>query len=1119
MTSRRRLRVEPKRRAAPSVQAEHRDHAASEASSADAVATALAKHFGNGPALAWWRARGAAPLSVRADARSEAQAERIGEQLQGVVRKRVRQLRAMPTPSPRMAALAQAHVAQALAQPGAALPSALQRHWSAQARADLSRVRVHHGGAAAQAAASVGARAFAYGDQLVFAAGQYAPHTARGQRLLAHELGHVIAGRGRQPVIERQDDEPELDEEGRIVIDITAPPPVWFTYMNGRFVVRVQGDYIALEVLHWSRERVEALFWEDRRPDVADPRLPAETFIHAIERETGLSFLPEARAALLARGPIPMEPFETSMYVIEIDDADLVRWLGPEQWTEYLSRPTGPGGRPARRTGEDSAADVAELPEDAAAVAMPIDAQRQALANDAQLAVLYLLILEHFTGLSQTSALDEQAADGLDARELAPILAADARRPILTDLFTQGWSEFRAAGGSDHIAFEPLIERILEQYLRGNILARANLLRIGHGIPERDELGIVQRRTRLLLYDRFGLPMQSFTGIALRDPGFIGYDPYGMPEPREGEGEEVDPDHYLTEDDISTVLLANLFSQALGVDDTAMVAQAAQAIFNNLERVAHSVEDELAEEIRRALGPTLFILAMFMLGHAAARLLMRSPNPVAVAIGLALEALLRAAGLILGLDFLGQTFEVLLRAAFHLSRVHNNAEGVPTRLSELHIESAARPLAQLITNIAIAMGIAAFGLAMRRIRAGRSRGVIENPAEGLRELEVGRPERAAEAPPEAPAPEAVPEAPPEAAPPEAPVDAAGGRGSAARSLRPGWATRMRARLLGAVMSGVVEAVPATGGTGGGLSGPLVEAAPRVATVEAPPTLPERVTVPEAAEVRAAPEARASEAAPTEAPAQAPVAEAAPAVTEAPAPATPEVVVPPAAPGVAAGASTVWVNTASGRYHRAGSRWYGATAQGQYMSEADARAAGYTEAGTPRPLPPSGAYEVTRPERGEPRVVIRAWIGERSERASLEREMMSAAEYGIAELEGYHRAHSTGAGLGAESGEAIRLAPGELVNQTMQRRGIEGFIRELADIAMSEGVRIHLTTETRTHPRGLRLASIHYSVEAATAEGRITLFDAVIEVRTNGEARAGVRLAGSDTYTFGPWFAQ
>jgi len=40
---------------------------------------------------------------------------------------------------------------------------------------------------------------------------------------------------------------------------------------------------------------------------------------------------------------------------------------------------------------------------------------------------------------------------------------------------------------------------------------------------------------------------------------------------------------------------------------------------------------------------------------------------------------------------------------------------------------------------------------------------------------------------------------------------------------------------------------------------------------------------------------------------------------------------------------VWVNTKSGIYHCPGSRWYGTTKQGKYMSEGEALKAGYRAA--------------------------------------------------------------------------------------------------------------------------------------------------------------------------------
>ncbi|HRI15067.1 MAG TPA: DUF4157 domain-containing protein [Verrucomicrobiota bacterium] len=236
--------------------------------------------------------------------------------------------------------------------------------------------------------------------------------------------------------------------------------------------------------------------------------------------------------------------------------------------------------------------------------------------------------------------------------------------------------------------------------------------------------------------------------------------------------------------------------------------------------------------------------------------------------------------------------------------------------------------------------------------------------------------------------------------------------------------------------------------------------------------------------------------------------------------TPTTVTP--APGATATTATptavpmdreVLVNLASGIFHPAGSHWYRTgVANGEYMSRALALARGYREVGSPAVAPPSGVYGVERRKDG---VEIKAWIGAvRADRAGYERELPSAAQYALQQIAEWERAHSTSAGLRIESAAAIRLAS-RLVNQILQNRGIEDFLRQLRNNNSTDG-RLHLQTVTATHERTLRLESIHYLVSFMQNGRLITAFEAVIEMRTDGSARAGVRF-GSDKYVFGPWY--
>lgn len=64
---------------------------------------------------------------------------------------------------------------------------------------DFSQVRIHADAKAASSARAVNALAFTVGHDIVFGKEQYAPHTVNGQKLLAHELTHVVQQMNAQP--------------------------------------------------------------------------------------------------------------------------------------------------------------------------------------------------------------------------------------------------------------------------------------------------------------------------------------------------------------------------------------------------------------------------------------------------------------------------------------------------------------------------------------------------------------------------------------------------------------------------------------------------------------------------------------------------------------------------------------------------------------------------------------------------------------------------------------------------------------------------------------------------------------------------------------------------------
>lgn len=103
-------------------------------------------------------------------------------------------------------------VQQALATPGRPLEPRSRGVMERAFGHDFARVRIHTDSAAAASARSVAAHAYTVGDHVVFGAGRFAPDSARGLRLLAHELAHVVQQRHvvqRESISTAEEDEDE----------------------------------------------------------------------------------------------------------------------------------------------------------------------------------------------------------------------------------------------------------------------------------------------------------------------------------------------------------------------------------------------------------------------------------------------------------------------------------------------------------------------------------------------------------------------------------------------------------------------------------------------------------------------------------------------------------------------------------------------------------------------------------------------------------------------------------------------------------------------------------------------------------------------------------------------
>ncbi|GIV90705.1 MAG: hypothetical protein KatS3mg055_3223 [Chloroflexus sp.] len=159
---------------------------------------------------------------------------------------------------------------------------------------DLSSVRIYCDAVAAIQAAQLGAAAYTVGQHIYFGAGQYAPYTAAGQRLLAHELAHVV--QQAEGVQGRSAAALEAEAEQRASAAMPSAQPLRPLPVPIRPILqcyRVPGSLQCQEVIDWLNTN------SPYAPDWAETRC-TYTFNGGVQ--TRSETLPDGRVRITARG-------------------------------------------------------------------------------------------------------------------------------------------------------------------------------------------------------------------------------------------------------------------------------------------------------------------------------------------------------------------------------------------------------------------------------------------------------------------------------------------------------------------------------------------------------------------------------------------------------------------------------------------------------------------------------------------------------------------------------------------------------------------------------------------------------------------------------------------------
>ena len=171
---------------------------------------------------------------------SEREADRAADTImqEGNARRPLGRVEAAPPEGLAMSAESANLVTGTVRSSGQALDGSTRTFMEQRFGTDFSQVRIHADREGARSADSIGANAYTLGHHIVFGANRFAPATASGRRLIAHELSHVVQqSRGGAPVVAR---EPSDDPDKNVSLG----------YLDNKYVSKAAEEVVGPR--HWA---------------------------------------------------------------------------------------------------------------------------------------------------------------------------------------------------------------------------------------------------------------------------------------------------------------------------------------------------------------------------------------------------------------------------------------------------------------------------------------------------------------------------------------------------------------------------------------------------------------------------------------------------------------------------------------------------------------------------------------------------------------------------------------------------------------------------------------------------------------------------------------------------